>query len=720
MIKISTNKKDSICFNFDNDEQKNFFDKAKKSDIIHNNNSIFLQKILSIKNQSLLNQTLRQSKSQIFNNINESNSESKILNLNNSSTNLTLINNKIQNTFNNILDEVNLDNSLKKITKSPKRKVFSPKIIVNKNRKLCIHKDKDKEQENNKNEGNIKEPLYLLEPFTYQDKNNKTINQTIKEKYCSNTINIDCNITPEISFSNLYTKNYVRKPVVIKFNNGFDCKTLKINKKINDISNKENKENIANNSRQLKRMKTEENIKPYGYYKKNNIETELFRSFEDLEKKSLEISRRKMKNSTISTLSSFKKENNLEKLKESLQNYRRKTKIDDKKRRNKKQKIINSQKDKNLDISDKYDNKTFKLTNNIYKNEEYDFDIKAENTYKIGRWHRQKTIQLNNMNYFENIKNKNKKNNYNLLPKVKSEELLINNNNNNTEKIKKKNIILNFIEEKKTENIYNITLDTNTIVEPFNQFNEPLNSNRDFKYKNYFIRKKYSKKHNIFEEYKSQIKTGGRNKKKKDIIKSPVILKKYSEDTKTNDSDTILTYCQSLAVLPNNQPEFHIKVNKRNNSGNKINNNKACEIFSIDKKIQNEIDNHINIINGIENLNKFFNKYNKLILKKKFILFCNYYNQLKINNNTTLLTNMSNISQLSELKYVKKVIPKEKKSRSKKYNKKILRNKSFNVEKQKILIIKRKEFGFFEKYEHCLDFINIIRNIFIKYALMKK
>ena len=81
---------------------------------------------------------------------------------------------------------------------------------------------------------------------------------------------------------------------------------------------------------------------------------------------------------------------------------------------------------------------------------------------------------------------------------------------------------------------------------------------------------------------------------------------------------------------------------------------------------------------------------------------------------------MSNISQLSELKYVKKVIPKEKNSRSKKYNKKILRNKSFNVEKQKILIIKRKEFGFFEKYEHCLDFINIIRNIFIKYSLMKK
>ena len=50
MIKLSS-PKESICFNFENEEQKRFFDKAKKCDIVHNNNSIFLRKILSIKNQ---------------------------------------------------------------------------------------------------------------------------------------------------------------------------------------------------------------------------------------------------------------------------------------------------------------------------------------------------------------------------------------------------------------------------------------------------------------------------------------------------------------------------------------------------------------------------------------------------------------------------------------------------------------------------------------------
>ena len=59
MIEMES-RKESICFNFEKDQQKqNFFDKAKKCDIIHNNNSVFLHKILSIKNQSLLNYTLK-------------------------------------------------------------------------------------------------------------------------------------------------------------------------------------------------------------------------------------------------------------------------------------------------------------------------------------------------------------------------------------------------------------------------------------------------------------------------------------------------------------------------------------------------------------------------------------------------------------------------------------------------------------------------------------
>jgi hypothetical protein len=59
MIKTETQRK-SISFNFEKDEQKqNFFDKAKKCDIIRNNNSVFLHKILSFKNQSLLDFTIK-------------------------------------------------------------------------------------------------------------------------------------------------------------------------------------------------------------------------------------------------------------------------------------------------------------------------------------------------------------------------------------------------------------------------------------------------------------------------------------------------------------------------------------------------------------------------------------------------------------------------------------------------------------------------------------
>ena len=53
-------------------------------------------------------------------------------------------------------------------------------------------------------------------------------------------------------------------------------------------------------------------------------------------------------------------------------------------------------------------------------------------------------------------------------------------------------------------------------------------------------------------------------------------------------------------------------------------------------------------------------------------------------------------------------------------NNKLMRHKSFNSEKQRILLIKRKEFGFFEKYEHCMDFINNLRLLLIKYSSNNK
>jgi hypothetical protein len=269
-------------------------------------------------------------------------------------------------------------------------------------------------------------------------------------------------VNPEMNFSNLYTKSYIRKPMVIKFKNSFNHTNIKEkNNKIDNNDNlfeEDNKENIPNNNQQLKKMKTETKIKPYNFYNKNNLETELYRSFEDLEKKSLEISKRKMKKNSNYYVNGIKKENNLEELKESLENYRIKTKNNLKRRKKKKENFINNSEKNNIKndsikINDKKYNKTINLNKN--KINEYNSNIKKQtniNPNKINHWHRQKNNQFDDIN-FSHVNDtksyKNKRSSLAHIPKVKSEELLINNNNNNTEKIKKKNIILNFIEEKK-------------------------------------------------------------------------------------------------------------------------------------------------------------------------------------------------------------------------------------------------------------------------------
>ena len=722
MIKLPSHK-ESICFNFENDEQKKFFEKAKKCDIIHNNNSIFLRKILSVKNQSLLNQTLKQSKSQIFNRINTLTYDSNNFNtnVNNSSSNLTLIPNKTKNEYNNILspqiylDEINFNNSFQ-IEISPK-KVTSPKIIVNKNKNLRLHSQKERE--------NVKESSLLTDNTIFSEKDNitminnerQTFNIKEKEKYGLNTINIDYMVNPEMNFSNLYTKSYIRKPVLIKFKNSFNHTNIKEkNNKIDNNDNlfeEDNKENIPNNNQQLKKMKTETKIKPYNFYNKNNLETELYRSFEDLEKKSLEISKRKMKKNSNYYVNGIKKENNLEELKESLENYRIKTKNNLKRRKKKKENFINNSEKNNIkNDSIKINNKKCNKTINLNKNKinEYNSNIKKQTNIipnKINHWHRQKNNQFDDIN-FSHVNDtksyKNKRSSLAHIPKVKSEELLI--NNPNYEKIKKKSIKINFIEENKTENIYNITLNTNNVNEAFNRFHLSVNYDHNFKYKNFIIRQKYGKKHNISEN--SRIKNKN-NKAIKDLDQTNLVE---------------LNHCQSHSLLPNNQTEMHIKVNKKNNSGRKLVKLNSFQtsinpILDLEDKINNEINQHLKIINGIEKMNEFIINFNQKILKKKFIFFYNYCNQIGTINNTTILTN---ISQLSEIKYVKKIVQKENDSKKMKgrSNNKLMRHKSFNSEKQRILLIKRKEFGFFEKYEHCMDFINNLRLLLIKYSSNNK
>ena len=92
----------------------------------------------------------------------------------------------------------------------------------------------------------------------------------------------------------------------------------------------------------------------------------------------------------------------------------------------------------------------------------------------------------------------------------------------------------------------------------------------------------------------------------------------------------------------------------------------------------------------------------------------------------TVLTDVSHMNQFSELKYVnfvcflitncvirfvKKIVQKDRNSKRKdsKNSKRLIKTKSFNGERRKILILKRKEFGFFEKYEHIPGFVNKLR-----------
>ena len=301
--------------------------------------------------------------------------------------------------------------------------------------------------------------------------------------------------------------------------------------------------------------------------------------------------------------------------------------------------------------------------------------------------------------------------------------------------IKRKNMSINLIEDQKNENIYNISLN-----EYNNYSSNSLNYNHSFNSKKSFIRKKYGKKNNInklFENYKKEIKNN--RKENNRVNKSPVVNKKFIEDYKANDNLT-LSVSQSQLFLTKNNSHINIgnkgnmgsesrqiKVNKKSNSSHKKipkkEKNNLPSILEEEEKIKNEIKNNLNIINAIENINNFIKIRNKNDLKETFNLLIDYYNQMKTINYSTVMTN---VSQNTALKYVRKIIPINKFSRENiakinKYNSKtnLAKKNYFNIEKQKLIILKRKEFGFFERYEHCIDIIDNLRKNLIKYYFKK-
>ena len=732
MLKME-DQKESICFNFEKDEQKqNFFDKAKKCDIIHNNNSVFLHKILSVKNQTLLNNTLKKNQSEVLKDLNSS-SEKRIYKCN---SNRTLHRHKTesnqQNTFSNLLSEINFNspqNNSSSKTNIFSPKLSSPKIIVNKNKNLgnAIQKEKDKENEN----------LYLKTYFNKDNSHNEKCGLN-KEKI---NLNNEFFLNPEISFSNLYTCKYLRKPVVIKFNsdinpinfnnnnNSFNANEQKINFSMMSLK-EESKEN-KDDKKKLERVKTDERIKPYNFYEKNKMKSELYRSYEELEKKSMEICKRKMKKKSSYKIIDFKKDSNLVNIKESLDNYIQKSKSKKKTQNenNKKHNINKNRNLKNFRIVKSTDESVNSLRSNNIENEKNDFYIK-KGVIKYNYWQEQRNFHYNyttnneknnenNINNEQNINDKKTKQN------IKDEKNL-NNEENKEHNIKKKNININFIEDQKNENVYNVSLNVNDLC---NNINHPLYYNNSFSDKNSFIRKKYGKKNNInlFENCNDVIKNNKKEKNRGNI--TPTVSKKFIEDYKINDNVSSLSYSQSQALLLKNLEKKQIKVNKKiHNSQKKLTRKIKKDLPSIleeEEKIKNEIKNNLIIIKATDCLNEFVTSKNKKNLIETFKILLDYSNQMKTLNYSTVYTN---ISQNSGLKYVKKIIPistKFSRESLAKINKNftktsVMKKNVFNVEKQKLIILKRKEFGFFERYEHCVDFIDNFRISLIKFLLNGK
>ena len=725
MTKIEPRK--SICFNFEKDEQKqNFFDKAKKSDIIYNHDSVFLHKILSVKNP-LLDNILRQNKSQILNNSNS------LKNKKDNKSKISLLNldfNAIKSIKDKHISNLIVESNLSPQNLSSINLFSSPKIVVNKNKNLGNTNTKEKEGLN------LNTTFFNGNNKKYSKIRNKIKKDHKKEKG-RHTFNSESSLIPETELVSLYTKKNLRKPVVIKFINGLNSipnsntinNTIRNSFDANDkisLNSLNNEKKISfslsqeiekeKDNSKIERIKPEEKVKLYNHHKKAQA-SELYRRYKDLEKKSVEISKRKMKKNSSGKLPlpNFKKETNLLNLKKSLDNIL-KLKSQEKERKCKKR-LVNK-KLKNFHIIKKIEDKPNIFRSNQTEDEKNDFCIKKKQTPSFNYWQEQRIIYYNNNNTNDNNKTignsksnileKNKKRiHHKAIPSSKSQKIV--KIEDETEVIKKyydkkKIININLIGESRHENIYNINLNS---LELYSNFNKSVSYNNNLKAlndKNSFIRQKYSKKNN----------SGN---------KTPQITKTFIEDYgigERNDSYSKLSYNQSHSNLSTVSFENKIKVNKKNHSSHKrIPYNKRNLLITEEEMINEEIKNNLQILNAFETLDKFIKTKNKNILNETFKILFEFINVKTINYNTL----QTNANQNSGIKYVKKIVSlgkgfsKEKilKSNGNISKEKLMRKNHFEVEKQKFILKKRKELGFFERYENCKDFIDNFRFHLIKY-----
>jgi hypothetical protein len=218
-----------------------------------------------------------------------------------------------------------------------------------------------------------------------------------------------------------------------------------------------------------------------------------------------------------------------------------------------------------------------------------------------------------------------------------------------------------------------------------------------------------------------------RDKRSKKIISSPI--KKYIYGNKNPFSNEKLTidnksydnfsYNDSYSnkTFSKNKLSKHIKVNTININYKKqtqiINNN----ISSFLKYSQNTFDES-NIIKPILNIEKTIKKINLKIIRE-------FFHKLILKSEMDRYTLTRSHSNFSGLKYVKKVIPLSstnynniniRKIKNQYSKEKIISKNIFNVEKQKIILLKRKNLRAFEKYELCKDFIDNMRIKLLKYV----
>ena len=418
-----------------------------------------------------------------------------------SSFNLIYFNNRINNPINSIRTKsnnnqsINLSTIIHKRTKIKKYEIITPSR-KKKNIKINPHKISNKFTiESNLDSNQNNEKIYL-KPLSPRIMLNKSMRNSQLYKNMDFDPFFNCN-----NNSILWQINSTKRPKldlneykkIDKENRTVSLKTVKfdymgqyfINQsekdiKINNTHNnsniydKTNIENLNISKYNVIKSYTEKRTKNYNFIEKNQ-KTELFRNFEDLEKKSLEISRRRpQKNFSNKNFFNFKKNNDLREIKLSLEAIKTKNIFKQHKNKKKMNKIININNNSSINnikklfiVKSNNKNKIKeknRLNHSPYINKKYIEDNIPENVLKL-------SIHNTNKNENASFHNKRKKLIRNILPSISEEDDKIKYNINNLVNILEK-IIYNknkikkqFINEIKEEkgknkiinNIYNNT-----------------------------------------------------------------------------------------------------------------------------------------------------------------------------------------------------------------------------------------------------------------------